>query len=243
MKKILPLLLCLLFGFSQYSWSQSGGGFPSNPKFSTTVVRGNTTGATCANGFLATLCTNSVASTGWSHEVTSTAAAGSQLGLSINVGSISTDIPLRVANANATATFFQVTGNGVITAASATSVPWIVERTGTFTLTYTSGCTSGTLTPSFEYVIEGHIATLTTTAAASCTTTAAVTMGGLPAALQPVTNSAQAIGLINTNGTSGIGALDFGIGSATVQLVQGFPTTFTGVTGFPVGATFTYSVQ
>jgi hypothetical protein len=38
MKKIVPLLLCLLFGFSQYSWPQSGGGFPSSPKFTSVGV-------------------------------------------------------------------------------------------------------------------------------------------------------------------------------------------------------------
>jgi hypothetical protein len=114
------------------------------------------------------------------------------------------------------------------------------ETTGTGTLTYTSGCASGSIAPTFKYVIDGQTATITMTSAATCVLTGvSFVLGGLPSALQPVTT--RYVSMIGQENS----AIFPGFCSVTNSAVVtcGFFGMSSAASGFLIGSTLSYTVN
>jgi hypothetical protein len=119
-----------------------------------------------------------------------------------------------------------------------------------------TGCI-GTVTGNINYDITGSACTLTAiTALLGISNTNIATITGLPAIVQPATNSPTALCVLNVGGTilTGASALTAGSGTMTLQLQQlstlplgialsntSFPAS--GFKGLPPGWTITYSLK
>jgi hypothetical protein len=114
--------------------------------------------------------------------------------------------------------------------------------TGSGTLTYTSGCTTGTFAPTYRYTITGNTATVTF-GASTCTSTAGgLNAGGVPAALQPTTSGISPMVLTTNNSLNTAGFIVINPANANLLLT---PTSaaFAGVSGLSAGSTITYAVN
>jgi hypothetical protein len=111
------------------------------------------------------------------------------------------------------------------------ALPAATVKTGALSLTYTSGCGTGTTTATGTYTIVGGVVSLTITAGGLCTTgTAATTIiyGGLPAAATP-TGTRGTMGCVNTTGIP-LCTLVETLTDNTVRIIGATGVTFTGFT-------------
>jgi hypothetical protein len=128
-----------------------------------------------------------------------------------------------------------LTGN--ITAPGGGSVPWSAATTGTFNLTYTSGCGGGTSTASAAWTKNGKQVSILITAATQCSGAgASITFAGVPSNLWPTT----------AQETAGFVATGAGQTPAFVQvnnggpLIAGVAPAATSTLGLVSGEVFTY---
>jgi hypothetical protein len=111
--------------------------------------------------------------------------------------------------------------------------------TGSGTLTYSSGCTSGSVSPTYVYTLVGKTVTLTMTSAANCPATTDIVMTGLPAAIQP-TRTTNMIVLIENATVIAAGEIILQAGtSVTLNPLS----TISGTVGVYSGTTMTYELN
>lgn len=114
--------------------------------------------------------------------------------------------------------------------------------TGSGTLTYSSGCSSGGFGPAYTYAVTGSIVAITFTANSICPTTAATVIAtGLPAVLFPASNKAIYSLVVSNNldiaGVVGITTA----GALSASLVNG--ATFTTNGGVQSTIVITYNLN
>jgi hypothetical protein len=239
MKKIVPLLLCLLFGFSQYSWPQSGGGFPSNPKFQTVTVSSGSSSHFCGGLQPGALCATSTTALSYAEVVTALDS-----GLDVAAGNIAADNVFRVTNNAQTSLFFNIGGTGAVTFPNATSFTVagqaVCQANGTNcpsgaiktafanTLTSNTACPLST-TPQSSGIsgcARNSVGSYTFTFTAGFTTNAPVCMASFQAAAAaapgfPTNPPALELGTSTTTNVTVLVATYTAIGTAT--LLDGLP--------------------
>jgi hypothetical protein len=195
-----------------------------------------------------------------------TSMALGQAGGSATSG-VPTNLPSGAGYLVSTAMFCIDGGGNISTTASVGSVPWSASgavrytdsgtnfsgatlptfggnpvaqvTTGSGTLTYSSGCTSGSVSPTYVYTLVGKTVTLTMTSAANCPATTDIVMTGLPAAIQP-TRTTNMIVLIENATVIAAGEIILQAGtSVTLNPLS----TISGTVGVYSGTTMTYELN
>lgn len=176
----------------------------------------------------------------------------------VNSGTQQSDYAVYVGNEALTQSFWEVRGDGSILAGAATGgvcglgcinmraaqvqgVPVATTQTGTFSLTYVSGCTVGSAAASGQWTLSGHVVVLNIVSTTLCTSTSsAINLTGLPAALQPARNVNVSVG-VSSNSLNVLGYMGFAAASAAVafNVVGNFAGSNSGPEPFAV----TYSID
>lgn len=161
-----------------------------------------------------------------------------------NSGSVSsTGMPAGQSGFLCFGNVFVHTGGGTF-ATDATTVPWVAASTsGSGTLTYTSGCTSSSIAPTFTYVITGKMVALTL-AGGTCpmASNPTLVLGSLPAAIQPASTHVVVTPMTTNVSTFGVAEPPECTFGATAAISCALVAA-AGTTGFPAGATIVYPLN
>lgn len=208
------------------------------------------------------LTVNGVA-TQFTATVAGSLTSGQSRGLFVTAGTTSSDVTAAFNNAANTVNYLLIYGDGgnVIGAPTggdkgigtlnaqglyvngvAVVGGGISQATGSFSLTYSSGCISGTPSASGTYTIIGRIVTLNVTSATTCTGGAGnIVFTGLAAAAIPTSATQAAPCMTEVNSQIPFVAGCYVSSTGTIA-IQGGTAAITGVSGFTAGA-FSYPLN
>lgn len=133
-----------------------------------------------------------------------------------------------IPNGSLPACALAIDANQNISAPGAASVPWPTYSTGSITLTYSSGCTTGSFAPTMYWTKIGNVVTFKLSPSSCNATSGTIVASGIPSAIAPASNTGVA-SIIEANSMQAVGMV----------LIAGSPTNTLTISTITSGATGT----
>lgn len=108
-------------------------------------------------------------------------------------------------------------------------------------LTYSSGCSSGTFAPTLTYTVTGNVVTGRLSSSTCTSTASSIVATGVPSAIQPAATQNAACFIEDNSATLSSGVCNVNGSSLTLELPSA--ASFSGTSGSTVATSFTYTLQ